>query len=288
MNKGQKPYLLHSSPYQETQNDFYFSLILRFCNFYSIKMINKSIKLETKTIIESVSSGTPRPIISRGCACVFAPTQRGWDSVLLTGHTLFSEGNKLPFPGSRKALKAWATFKPGWWESSRQGPGSSLDKHSQGTCFRYPCQTALPHLLRGIKNPQMSPQSFILYTIYFIEETTVSCAAETWQFGLHIDDNHWYKLLLPKTQKHISQLIICTAVTTAHTICQNANMSSDDLFLRQGFFGRVTTKLASSMQPAFQFARESSEPLKVTTMCRKTLSNTDSGKILLRLSMEAN
>lgn len=152
MNKGQKPYLLHSSPYQETQNDFYFSLILRFCNFYSIKMINKSIKLETKTIIESVSSGTPRPIISRGCACVFAPTQRGWDSVLLTGHTLFSEGNKLPFPGSRKALKAWATFKPGWWESSRQGPGSSLDKHSQGTCFRYPCQTALPHLLRGIKN----------------------------------------------------------------------------------------------------------------------------------------
>lgn len=44
MNGGLKPWLLHQSPYQETQTDFYFSLILHFCNFYSIKMINKSIK----------------------------------------------------------------------------------------------------------------------------------------------------------------------------------------------------------------------------------------------------
>lgn len=52
----------------------YFSLILHFCNFYSIKMINKSIKLETKTIIEAVSPGTPA--ISRVCT-VFTPTRRG-------------------------------------------------------------------------------------------------------------------------------------------------------------------------------------------------------------------
>lgn len=54
----------------------YFSLILHFGNSYSIKMINKSIKLETKTIIETVSPGTPWPI-SRGCTCVFTPTRRG-------------------------------------------------------------------------------------------------------------------------------------------------------------------------------------------------------------------
>lgn len=51
----------------------YFSLILHFCNFYSIKMINKSIKLETKTIIETVSPGTPQPIISRDCTVYSHP-----------------------------------------------------------------------------------------------------------------------------------------------------------------------------------------------------------------------
>lgn len=54
----------------------YFSRILHFGNSYGIKMINKSIKLETKTISETVSPGTPRPA-SRGCTRVLTPTRRG-------------------------------------------------------------------------------------------------------------------------------------------------------------------------------------------------------------------
>lgn len=42
-----------------------------FCNFYSIKMINKGIELETNAMVESARSGTPRPVIgSAGSAPV--------------------------------------------------------------------------------------------------------------------------------------------------------------------------------------------------------------------------
>lgn len=105
-----------------------------------------------------VSPAALRGPSSAGAALVSGAHVGGQGSVLRTG--LFSEGNTLPFPGSRKALKAWAAWKPGWWESSRQGPGSSLDKHSRGRCFRCPCRTAPPRLLRGTKQPGVSPQGF--------------------------------------------------------------------------------------------------------------------------------
>lgn len=155
-----------------------------FCNFYSIKMINKGIKLETNAMVESVCSGTPRPVIGRA-----------GDAHPVLGQDALCSQDTLPFPGRRKALKARFNLRPGWWESSRRGPGSSLDEHSQGTRSRCPCQTAPPHLLRGTnstsesskfhqKTPQMSPQSFTLNIKYFTEETTVSCTSETWLFEL--------------------------------------------------------------------------------------------------------
>lgn len=98
-SKGQKPHLLHSSPYQETPRDFYFSLILHFCNCYSIKMINESIKLEPN----------PRGRVSPPASREPAPG---------TGHALLSRGN-LPFPGAGRHSRH-GCCKPGWWESSRQ------------------------------------------------------------------------------------------------------------------------------------------------------------------------
>lgn len=78
---------------------FYFSLVLHFCNCYSIKMINKSIKLEPR----------PRGRVSPPASRELAPG---------TGHALLSRGN-LPFPGAGRHSRH-GCCKPGWWQSSRQ------------------------------------------------------------------------------------------------------------------------------------------------------------------------
>lgn len=123
----------------------YFSRILHFGNSYGIKMINKSIKLETKTVRLSPLAPQGPPA---GAVLVCSHPHGQAEVQSLEQDTLCSQQGRscLAREAGRHSrhglLQAWLVgiLKTRSWFFT--------DEHSQGVCFRCPCQTVLLRLWR--------------------------------------------------------------------------------------------------------------------------------------------